>query len=92
MKLLVKGTNRHCFDPETGRAVSHERNLQDVRLIKQMNMKDHEERPLAVKEYPHGDISFLLEIPYVKSQGGGNSSYIKINKGDEGFRTKLWFE
>lgn len=37
-RLVVKGTNRHCFNPETGRALSREMSLQDVRLIKQMNM------------------------------------------------------
>ena len=61
------------------------------RIFTPNNQRDHETRGLAVKEYPHGDISFLLEIPYVKSQGGGNSSYIKINRGDQGFRIRLWF-
>lgn len=37
-KLIVKGTNRHCFNPEKGRAVSMKQNLEDARLIKQMNM------------------------------------------------------
>ena len=39
VKLLVKGTNRHCFDPETGRSVSRELDLKDARLIKQMNSR-----------------------------------------------------
>ena len=37
-KLVVKGTNRHCFHPETGRALSPAMSLQDAQLIKQMNM------------------------------------------------------
>ncbi len=37
-KLVVKGTNRHCFHPETGRALSPAMSLQDALLIKQMNM------------------------------------------------------
>ena len=37
-KLVVKGTNRHCFHPETGRALSPAMSLQDARLLKQMNM------------------------------------------------------
>ena len=46
-----------------------------------------------LKEYPAGDLSFLFEIPAVNSQGtGGEASYIKINKGDDGFRMKLWFD
>lgn len=37
-RLVVKGTNRHCFWPETGRAVSKAQSLHDAMLIKQMNM------------------------------------------------------
>lgn len=37
-RLVVKGTNRHCFHPESGRTTSRELSLQDARLIKQMNM------------------------------------------------------
>lgn len=55
--------------------------------------RDRESRGESVKEYPVGDISFLFEIPAVNSQGtGGSASFIKINKGDEGFRMKLWFQ
>ena len=54
--------------------------------------RDRESRGLSVKQYPAGDLSFLLDIPAVNSQGlGGNSSTVKVNKGDEGFRIKLWF-
>lgn len=53
--------------------------------------RDRESRGLSVKQYPAGDLSFLLDIPAVNSQGlGGNSSTVKVNKGDEGFRIKLW--
>lgn len=37
-KLVVKGTNRHCFHPEKGRAVSRKESLLDAQLLKQMNM------------------------------------------------------
>lgn len=36
-KLLVKGINRHCFYPETGRTTSKARDIQDIKLIKGMN-------------------------------------------------------
>ncbi len=49
-------------------------------------------------EFPTGDISFLLEIPPIRSYKpleqlgpGGISPNIRINKGDEGIRMKLWF-
>ena len=37
-QVKFKGTNRHCFWPETARALSDEQQLQDVLLLKEMNM------------------------------------------------------
>ena len=37
-RLVVKGTNRHCFHPETGRALSPAMSRQDAELLKQLNM------------------------------------------------------
>jgi hypothetical protein len=37
-QVKFKGTNRHCFWPETGRALSDDQQLQDVLLLKEMNM------------------------------------------------------
>ncbi|MDX1935711.1 MAG: glycoside hydrolase family 2 TIM barrel-domain containing protein [Flavihumibacter sp.] len=37
-QVKMKGTNRHCFWPETARALSRENQLQDVLLLKEMNM------------------------------------------------------
>ena len=55
--------------------------------------RDREDRGLSVKKYPSGELSFLLEIPAVSSQGmGGEPSSVKVNKGDEGHRITLWFE
>ena len=73
VKLLVKGTNRHCFDPETGRSVSHARNLQDIRLIRQMNMN-------AVRSHYPPDVDFLnlcdsLGVLYLNELAGWQNSY-----------------
>lgn len=63
------------------------------RVFTPEEQRDRESRGISVKEYPAGDLSFLFEIPAVNSQGtGGEASYIKINKGDDGFRMKLWFD
>lgn len=63
------------------------------RVFTPEEQRDREGRGLSVKEYPVGDLSFLVEIPAVSSQGaGGEGANIKINKGDEGFRMKLWFK
>ena len=37
-KIKMKGVNRHCFWPETGRTLSHSISLMDVTLMKEMNM------------------------------------------------------
>ncbi len=38
VQVKFKGVNRHCFWPETGRSLSREQQLMDVRLLKEMNM------------------------------------------------------
>lgn len=54
---------------------------------------DRESRGLSMEPFPEGDLSFLLEIPAIESQGaGGGPSLLKVNRGDEGFRMKLWFQ
>lgn len=37
-KLIVKGTNRHCFHPEYGRTTSRKLSIEDAKIIKGMNM------------------------------------------------------
>jgi len=37
-RIEVRGVNRHCFRPESGRTLSHRCNLEDALLIKSMNM------------------------------------------------------
>jgi hypothetical protein len=38
VQVKMKGTNRHCFWPETGRTLNDAIQLQDVLLLKEMNM------------------------------------------------------
>ena len=38
VQIKMKGTNRHCFWPETGRTLNREICLNDAKLIKEMNM------------------------------------------------------
>ncbi len=51
-KVIMKGTNRHCFHPEGGRTVNKALNLQDALLIKEMNMN-------AVRSHYPPDKEFL---------------------------------
>ncbi|MDE6812546.1 MAG: glycoside hydrolase family 2, partial [Duncaniella sp.] len=37
-KINIRGVNRHSFRPESGRTLSRQKNLEDVELIKSMNM------------------------------------------------------
>jgi len=37
-KIRLKGVNRHCFWPDSGRCLSRQVSYDDVRLMKQMNM------------------------------------------------------
>ncbi|SEO23196.1 glycoside hydrolase family 2 TIM barrel-domain containing protein [Mucilaginibacter sp. OK283] len=37
-KIMMKGSDRHSFWPETGRTLSHGVHLMDVKLMKEMNM------------------------------------------------------
>ena len=36
--IMIKGVNRHEFDPDTGRAISFDRMLQDIKILKQNNI------------------------------------------------------
>ncbi len=38
VKVIFKGVNRHSFYPTTGRALSNENHLEDILLMKEMNM------------------------------------------------------
>ena len=52
-KVIVKGANRHSFRPETGRTLSKVKNIEDVLLIKSMNMN-----AVRLSHYP-ADPEFL---------------------------------
>ena len=52
-KVIFKGANRHSFRPETGRTLSKAKNIEDVLLIKSMNMN-----AVRLSHYP-ADPEFL---------------------------------
>ncbi len=52
-KVIFKGVNRHSFRPETGRTLSKQKNIEDVLLIKSMNMN-----AVRLSHYP-ADPEFL---------------------------------
>ena len=52
-KVIFKGVNRHAFRPESGRTLSKAKNIEDVKLIKSMNMN-----AVRLSHYP-ADPEFL---------------------------------
>ncbi|WP_255578305.1 glycoside hydrolase family 2 TIM barrel-domain containing protein [Chitinophaga sp. sic0106] len=50
VKVKMKGVNRHSFRPETGRTLSRLNSLEDVQLIKDMNMN-----AVRMSHYPPDD-------------------------------------
>lgn len=72
-KLVVKGINRHCFHPETGRTTDKELSIRDAQLIKQMNMN-------AVRSHYPPDSHFLdvcdsLGLLYIDEFPGWQTAY-----------------
>ena len=50
VKIKFKGVNRHAFRPETGRTTSKQVSIEDVKLIKEMNMN-----AVRMAHYPPDD-------------------------------------
>ena len=72
-KLNIRGVNRHCFYPETGRTPNLRRDVDDVRLIKAMNAN-------AIRShYPPGsrflDICDSLGVLYFNELPGWQNHY-----------------
>lgn len=72
-KLVMKGINRHTFHPDGGRTTNKALSIEDVRLIKEMNMN-------AVRSHYPPDEHFLdacdsLGLLYVDELAGWQNSY-----------------
>lgn len=89
--ILIKGANRHEMDPTTGYAVSRERMLQDIRIMKELNIN-----AVRTCHYPNDNYWYYLCDKYgiymvaeanVESHGMGygdktlakNNSYAKAH-------------
>lgn len=72
-RLVMKGINRHSFHPDGGRTTNRELSLQDVKLIKEMNMN-------AVRSHYPPDSHFLdacdsLGLLYIDELAGWQNAY-----------------
>ena len=69
VRVNIRGVNRHSFRPETGRTLSKAKNIEDVLLIKSMNMNS-----VRLSHYP-ADPEFLDACDslglYVENELGG---------------------
>jgi len=70
-----------------------------LRVFTPQESKHRNNGERTMQAFPDGDISFLLEIPAIRSykpieQLGpvAQPSNIRINKGDDGLKVKLWFD
>ena len=74
VKVNIRGVNRHSFRPETGRTLSRQFNIEDVELIKSMNMN-----AVRLSHYP-ADPEFLaacdsLGLYVINELGGWHGKY-----------------
>ena len=74
VRINVRGVNRHSFRPETGRTLSKAKNIEDVLLIKGMNMNS-----VRLSHYP-ADPEFLeacdsLGLYVMNELGGWHGKY-----------------
>lgn len=72
-KLVMKGINRHSFHPDGGRTTNKELSIEDVKLIKEMNMN-------AVRSHYPPDEHFLdacdsLGLLYIDELAGWQNAY-----------------
>ena len=86
--VLLKGVNRHDFDPVRGRAIPHERQREDVLLMKQNNIN-----AVRTSHYPNDENFYrlcdelglyVMDEADVESHGGRN-----LMKGDARFTDAL---
>jgi len=84
-KLMIKGVNRHEFDPDLGQVVTRERMIQDIKLMKQNNIN-----AVRTSHYPNVtewyDLAdqyglYILDENNVESHGYGSNIEQPISNG-----------
>ncbi|MBN2165170.1 MAG: hypothetical protein JW717_02725 [Marinilabiliaceae bacterium] len=73
-KIKFKGVNRHCFRPETGRTINRQQSINDVKLIKQMNMNAVRNSHYPADEHFY-DACDSLGIMVLDELGGWHDAY-----------------
>ena len=86
-KLMIKGVNRHEFDPDLGQVMTHESMIADIKLMKQNNIN-----AVRTCHYPNVnewyDLAdeyglYILDETNVESHGYGSNEVQPISNGPE---------
>jgi beta-galactosidase len=86
-KLMIKGVNRHEFDPDRGQVVTREMMIEDIRLMKQNNIN-----AVRTCHYPNVpewyDLAdkyglYILDEANVESHGYGSNEIQPISNGED---------
>jgi beta-galactosidase len=86
-KLMIKGVNRHEFDPDLGQVVTREMMIKDIKLMKQYNINAVRtcHYPNVVEWYDLADKYglYILDEANVESHGYGSNEVQPISDGPE---------
>lgn len=86
-KLMIKGVNRHEFDPDLGQVVTRERMIQDIRLMKQNNIN-----AVRTSHYPNVEEwyqlcdkygLYVLDEANIESHGYGSGERQRISDSED---------
>jgi beta-galactosidase len=86
-KLMIKGVNRHEFDPDRGQVVTREMMIEDIRLMKQSNINAVRtcHYPNVPEWYELADKYglYILDEANVESHGYGSNEIQPISNGED---------
>ena len=86
-KLMIKGVNRHEFDPDTGQVVSREMMIKDIKIMKQNNINAVRtcHYPNVTEWYDLADEYglYILDESNVESHGYGSGEKQRISDGED---------
>jgi len=86
-KLMIKGVNRHEFDPDLGQVVTREMMIADIKLMKQNNINAVRtcHYPNAPEWYELADKYglYILDESNVESHGYGSNEIQPISNGED---------
>ena len=86
-KLIIKGVNRHEFDPDSGQVISRESMIQDIKLMKQNNINAVRtcHYPNVTEWYDLADKYglYILDEANVESHGYGSGEKQVISDGED---------